>query len=284
MSAEGRRRRGGDSARGRNRRAGRASSPGGGGLGTVAGPSDAAPARRRAPRELVLLTCEHGGHRVPADQARLFRGRAGLLRSHRGWDPGALELARQLARRLPAPLVASTVSRLVVDLNRSPGHPRLYSERTRELDAAARRRLLDRYYHPHRARVLSQLERLGRRAPRVVHIAVHSFVAVLDGVPRKADIGLLYDPRRRAEAEFARAWKRTLRREDPTLRVLANHPYRGDSDGLTTSLRKLHPDSRYLGIELEVSQALVESGARRWREVRALLVRSLQALLDQRRP
>jgi predicted N-formylglutamate amidohydrolase len=238
------------------------------------------PGRERG-RDALLLTCEHGGQRVPASCAHLFRGARRLLESHRGWDPGALQLARQLARSLDAPLVAATLSRLVVDLNRSAGHPRLLSERTRLLTSAERYRLLARHYHPHRARVLDRLTRLQARGRRVVHVAVHSFTPVLDGVPRRADIGLLYDPRRREEAAFARRWSRALRAADPSLRVLANHPYRGDSDGLTTSLRKLHPETLYLGLELEVNQALLAAGPRRWREVRALLTATLRAALGR---
>jgi predicted N-formylglutamate amidohydrolase len=238
------------------------------------------PRASRRGGDALLVTCEHGGNRVPASCASRFRGARRLLDSHRGWDPGALQLARQISRRLRAPLVAATISRLVVDLNRSPGHPRLLSERTCALDASARHHLLARHYHPHRAKVLDELTRLQVRGRRVVHVAVHSFTPVLDGVRRRADVGLLYDPRRREEAAFARRWSRALRAADPTLRVLANHPYRGDADGLTTSLRKLHPEVRYLGIELEVNQALLAAGPRRWREVRALLVETLRGVLQ----
>ena len=70
-----------------------------------------------------LITCEHGGNRVPAPYRRLFRGRRALLDSHRGYDPGALVMARALAAAFTAPLVTSTVSRLLIDLNRSTGHP-----------------------------------------------------------------------------------------------------------------------------------------------------------------
>ena len=58
--------------------------------------------------DFVLLTCEHGGNRVPAEFARLFRGKRNLLDSHRGYDPGALELARTCARRLKVPLHFAT--------------------------------------------------------------------------------------------------------------------------------------------------------------------------------
>ena len=105
----------------------------------------------------VLLTCEHGGAEVPAKYRGLFRSRAAqsALRSHRGSDHGALWLAKTLQRSLRAPLLASTVTRLLVDLNRSLGHPQLFSEFSRPLDPAARVSLLESLYYPHRDRVES---------------------------------------------------------------------------------------------------------------------------------
>ena len=108
----------------------------------------------------LVITCEHGGNRIPAPYRQLFRAHQALLDSHRGYDPGALTMARALAMAFAAPLVASTVSRLLVDLNRSVGHPRLHSEATRKAPAEMRERILKRYYQPYRA----QAERFVRQA------------------------------------------------------------------------------------------------------------------------
>ena len=67
----------------------------------------------------LVVTCEHGGNRIPAPYRDLFHAHDALLDSHLGYDLGALNLARALAKAFAAPLVASTVSRLLVDLNRS---------------------------------------------------------------------------------------------------------------------------------------------------------------------
>ncbi len=79
----------------------------------------------------LVITCEHGRNRIPVYRD-LFHGHQGLLESHRGYDSGALVMGRALAAAFAAPLVASTVSRLLVDLNRSVGHTRLHSEATRK--------------------------------------------------------------------------------------------------------------------------------------------------------
>jgi predicted N-formylglutamate amidohydrolase len=215
----------------------------------------------------VVLSCEHGGNRVPARWRDRFKGSQTLLRSHRGWDPGALPLARSLARRLGAPLIASTMTRLLIEPNRSLGHPRLFSELTRSLPEAERDLLVERYWRPHRARVEASVRDALRRASsrgaigperRVLHLAVHSFTPELDGRVRDVDVGVLYDPARPRELAFCRDWIRRLRNSLPDLRVWANRPYRGSSDGLTTHLRGVL-GARYLGVELEVSQGLMAS-------------------------
>ena len=48
----------------------------------------------------LLLTCEHGGNRIPPEYRALFRGATAALASHRGWDPGALALARRLGLKI----------------------------------------------------------------------------------------------------------------------------------------------------------------------------------------
>ncbi len=36
----------------------------------------------------IVITCEHGGNRVPKLYRELFHGQRRLLESHRGYDPG----------------------------------------------------------------------------------------------------------------------------------------------------------------------------------------------------
>ena len=151
--------------------------------------------------DAFIVTCEHGGNRVPAPYRRLFRGQRALLDSHRGYDPGSLVMAKALASAWRAPLVASTVSRLVVDLNRSIGHPQLFSAVTRGAPPETRAQIVDQHYRPHREQVERLVGQAVSRGDRVIHIASHSFTAELDGRVRGADVGLLYDPGRRGEVE-----------------------------------------------------------------------------------
>lgn len=229
----------------------------------------------------LIVTCEHGGNRVPAEYRHLFDGWERVLASHAGHDPGALDLARDMAKAFDAPLVSSTTSRLLIELNRSPGHPKRWSERTRDLPQADKERILARYYLPYRRAVRGHIDAVLRSGQRVLHVSSHSFTPVLDGVVRQTDIGVLYDPQRAPERALAERWAALLRQHVAPLRVRRNYPYRGISDGLTTFLRRSLAPELYSGIELEVNQkhTLGEAGA--WRRLRASVVAAVRDLLAE---
>jgi len=226
--------------------------------------------------DTFIISCEHGGNRIPAPYRRLFRGQRALLDSHRGYDPGSLVMAKALASTCRAPLVASTISRLLIDLNRSIGHPQLFSAVTRGAPAQTRAQIVDEYYRPYRVQVERLVRQAVSRGHRVIHISSHSFTAELDGKVRGTDVGLLYHPARRGEAEVCARWKESLAASAPELRVRRNYPYTGKGDGLTSHLRLRFEQSDYVGIELEVNQSIVVAAGRRWTALRRLLIDSLR--------
>lgn len=207
-----------------------------------------------AARRQLLFTCEHGGKRIPSRYLRLFVGHERLLESHRGYDRGALWLARRLARAFGAPLFAATTSRLLVDLNRSLHNRHVFSSVTRVLRRHERDDIVARHYVPHRYRVEQHVRALIDRHVQVVHLAIHSFTPRLAGRTRNADVGLLYDSRRPSERDFCVRWQAVLQSVAPHLHIRRNYPYRGSDDGFTTHLRCLYPAADYLGIELEINQ------------------------------
>jgi predicted N-formylglutamate amidohydrolase len=227
----------------------------------------------------LLITCEHGGNRIPAQYWPLFRQHRRALESHRGYDPGALALARDFAKAFKAELVYSTTSRLLVELNRSPRHRQILSEATRHLTAEERERLLQRYYWPYRNWVEAQVSEAVKSGERVLHLSSHSFTPRLNGTVRRADIGLLYDPRRPRERELCLTWQRAIEAASPDLVVRRNYPYRGSGDGLTTHLRRLHANGQYGGIELEVNQKYTLGDPAAWRALRKVLVNTLGQVL-----
>lgn len=227
----------------------------------------------------LILTCEHAGNDVPREYASLFQGRRRLLRSHRGYDPGALDLARHLARYLKTPLLAATVTRLLVELNRSLHHRALFSDCVASLDSRARAKVLEQHYHPHRRKVLSAIQSAVARDATALHISVHTFTPRRNGQLRTADVGLLYDPARRGERNFCERWRKELLARRPALRVRRNYPYLGKADGLTTFLRRQFPARQYLGIELEVNQRWVPATAQ-WKNLQQIVAQSLAASLQ----
>lgn len=231
----------------------------------------------------LVVSCEHGGNRIPARYGPLFAGQRATLDSHAGYDIGALAVARDIAATLadavPTSLVYATASRLLVDLNRSVGHPRLHGTAIRGLPPAARASIVRRYHAPYRERVRRAVAQAVDGGRRVVHVSCHSFSPSLGGKVRDADIGLLFDPGRAKEVVLARQWRAALWRAQPALRIRMNFPYRGTADGVTTALRREFRGADYLGIELEVNQIHPTANGRRWRALRRLLAETLvQAL------
>ena len=218
-------------------------------------------------QNLVVISCEHGGRAVPGAYASLLAGHESVLDSHRGWDPGALTLGRRMANALGVPLHAATTTRLLVELNRSMGHPQLFSEFTRSLPPAQRLEIIRRHYRPHRDAVEGAVARHIAAGYRVIHIASHSFTPVMHGVPRRA-----------GEKAFAAAWLMNFATRRPALRLRRNYPYQGRADGLMSLLRKRFADDCYVGIELEVNQGFALAGGKPWAELQQALSESLAAV------
>ena len=227
----------------------------------------------------MLVSCEHGGNRVPLPYRPLFRGLKRALKTHRGYDFGALLMAREMSAAFEAPLVASTVTRLLVDLNRSIGHPRLHVEAVRNASREQRQRILADHYLPYRAQAENLVRKAIARGRRVIHISSHSFTPELNGKVRTADVGLLYDPARPGEVRMCETWKAALERASPELRIRRNYPYSGKDDGFIPYLRRRYRPATYVGIEIEINQSIVVGPPRRWAELRARIIESLRVAL-----
>jgi predicted N-formylglutamate amidohydrolase len=222
--------------------------------------------RSLSPHQLVV-SCEHASNRLPARYGTLGLPRR-RLSSHIAWDAGARRVARYCASRLGCAFHAGRYSRLLIDLNRSLHHPKLipqesfgvrvpYNVGISEDERWARIR---RYYEPYRSRIFRDIEHVIGRYGTCVHLSVHSFTPRLARQLRRADIGILYDPRRPLESQLARWLTADLKERGYHTR--RNYPYRGTSDGFTTYCRGVFPASAYLGIEIEINQARLERSSR----------------------
>lgn len=225
----------------------------------------------------VILSCEHATNKVPDQYRPLLADCLDQLSTHRGYDPGALDFAKLLAERLAAPLFAGSISRLLVDLNRSLRNRRTPPVR-RSCDLSSRELLIN-YYLSYRQQIDETISQYVRQGQTVVHISIHSFTPELDGIVRNADIGFLYDPGRLTEKEFCDKWRSALAARDHSWRLRRNYPYRGVNDGLVRALRQKYPAHYYLGIELEINQIYPLERTTDWLRLQQQLLESLVAVL-----
>lgn len=208
-------------------------------------------------KRTIIITCEHAGNDVPKHLAKYFQGHEATRHTHRGWDPGAWEVAATLATALNVPLFGTFVSRLVIEANRSRESRELFSEFTNGISKDEKEQLLQDYYLPYRTNVESVIR---HQSKPVTHLSIHSFTPVWNGTVRDVDIGLLFDPARKNELEFCGQLQIVLQKENPALAIKHNAPYKGTDDGFTTYLRTRFDDSDYLGIEVEINQTFFENG------------------------
>lgn len=205
-----------------------------------------------------LVTCEHSSSFVPERERSWFQAPASVLKSHRGWDMGAAQVAETLAKKLNADLVHGRHTRLICDLNRTADHKDLFSEYSKNLSSTEKQRLVKTYHEPHWKRVDKIVSDSIKKGFRIVHLGVHSFTPVFDGYERPTDLGLLYDPSKDSEKSLARSWRTALQGLN-SYQIHLNRPYRGDGNGLISDLRTLYPSKRYLGFEIELNQKRLRS-------------------------
>ena len=203
----------------------------------------------------LVLTCEHGGNKIPKQYQTLFSDET-ALHSHRGYDLGALDAFKGL-KSLADVSKYSETSRLLIELNRSLHHKNLFSEYSKVLSKPDKEDLISNYYLKYRNEIETTIKNFIKENHKVLHLSVHSFTPNLNGTKRNCDIGLLYDSRKKEEENFCKQLKNELLQRDKKLNIRFNYPYLGKADGFTTYLRKQFPIN-YLGIELEINQKFAE--------------------------
>lgn len=229
---------------------------------------------QKAKSPALMLTCEHACNKVPAAFKNAVP--AEVLESHRGYDIGARLVYRKLVNfAKPEFHCEGKFSRLFVDLNRSITNKSAFSEFYDTLEARDKasaektKAQATAYWQEYRAAIekfvasslsspkrTSLKNRVAKSEPEIVHLGIHSFTPTLNGKVRNTDIGILYDPARPQERAYANVIKAEIKRLYPAMKVRFNYPYKGSSDGLTTTLRKKF-GPQYAGIEIEINQKLL---------------------------
>jgi predicted N-formylglutamate amidohydrolase len=236
---------------------------------TIAGTADAG----------IVLLCDHASNAIPAEYEHLGMTTAQLGR-HIAYDIGAAGVTRGLAAALGVPAVLSTFSRLLIDPNRGRDDPTMVmrlSDRAVvpgnaliDEDEIARR--VDLYYDPYHSAITAQIEACIAAGKPPVLFSVHSFTPVWHDVPRRWQVGVLWD----RDPRFAVPLIEALETEGD-LEVGDNEPYRGSLKG---DCLHRHGTGRGLAHALiEIRQDLIadDDGVASWVERLARLVPPLMA-------
>jgi predicted N-formylglutamate amidohydrolase len=205
----------------------------------------------------IVLTCEHATNRLPSSRGLGALERE-ILASHWGWDIGAWDLARDLARRLRTSAIGGRWSRLLIDLNRRVDDPSLIRRTAgaeelpwnRDVDAKETERRVLAYHSPYHAEVDRLILRRLVRGIRPLVFAVHSFTPEYDGRIRRFDTGVLYERHR----GLAHRLGRNLRRAGLSVRY--NQPYSGVA-GMMYAVDRHGSHHRLPCLELEIRQDLL---------------------------
>ncbi len=225
-----------------------------------------------------VIVCDHASNRIPDPYGDLGLTPA-QRQMHVAWDPGALNVSRELVRLLDAPLVHSTVSRLVIDCNRTYDAPDLIpvvSERVaiaanHDIGEDERRHRFERFHTPFHNAIRAVLDARRAAGRETVLVAMHSFTPVYLDVARPWPIGLIHG----RDVRYTAALRDALQQEQGTMPVGWNEPYAA-LNGVTYTLEH-HGDGRDLQstmIEIRHDGILSPEGVLRWADI---LARTLEA-------
>lgn len=234
-------------------------------------------------RSPFVLVCDHASNRIPTPYGNLGLTPVQRL-MHIAWDPGALAVSQGLVSLLDAPLVHSTVSRLIIDCNRDVGSPELIRTLSEDTMIAAnigvspeeRQKRIAAYHVPFHQAIETLLDRRQARKQQTIFIAMHSFTPVYLGVARPWPIGLIHG----IDTGFSLSLFDALKAEEPDMEVGWNEPYAALT-GVTLTLEK-HGDGRGLDasmIEIRNNEILEPAGVALWT---ARLARCLEAAREGR--
>ena len=186
-----------------------------------------------------LLVCDH------ASNAMVER------EHHTAYDIGAAGVTRRLAELLDSPAIYSSVSRLIIDCNRTPAAD--------DPNVAA-------YFTPYHDAIEAAVEAMGDP----VFLSIHSMTPELDGVARPWQIALSsYTDRRLTDPVLAAL------RAFGDITVGDNEPYDIDpAVDYTTPVHAIRRGLLHLQVEFRQDEVATEAGQLWWAErfAQALLV------------
>ncbi len=226
-----------------------------------------------------VIICDHASNRIPEELDDLGLPEE-LIGLHIAWDPGALPVARDTARRLDAPLCWPDISRLVIDCNRAPDAKDLVLATSegrevpgnRALTPAEKRNRLTAVHAPYHDAIGELLARRKAAGIPTALVAIHSFTPVYLGRSRPWQVGVVFGEDRRLADPIIRKLK-----ADAALTVGVNEPYSPD-DGVYYTLRR-HAGAGALPsvmIEIRSDEIADEASQRAWSDRLTVILESVK--------
>lgn len=220
----------------------------------------------------VLLVCEHASHHIPERYAGLGMTDADKM-SHAAWDPGACAVAERMSEILDAPLLVSTVSRLVYDCNRPPtsaGAIRAISEQIAvpgnvSLTTAEQIERVEMVYEPFKQMLTKTIKSF---ALSPILVTIHSFTRTYNDKRRDVDIGFIHD----VDARLAKTMV-DMSGQRLGLKYAMNEPY-SKADEVAHTLELHGTDNGLVNVMVEICNDLIETT-----EQQALIAQMLVDLL-----
>jgi predicted N-formylglutamate amidohydrolase len=184
----------------------------------------------------LLFLCDHAANALPPEFHKDGMGHLGLaaelFETHIAYDIGAAQATRALAASYGAPAILGRWSRLLIDLNRGPDDPTLVMKLSdgaiipgnRDAGPEEIARRIAAFHAPYHAAIAAELDRMGDTA---VVVSIHSFTPSWKKVPRRWEVGVLYDRDTRLASPLM------ARLAEAGFTVGDNEPYTGALEGDT---------------------------------------------------
>jgi predicted N-formylglutamate amidohydrolase len=219
-------------------------------------------------RSPFVIAVDHASNHIPEPWGDLGLSPSERIR-HIAWDPGALGVAMELSSALDAPIVHSTVSRLVIDCNRDIDAPDLVpkvSELTAipgnaKVTGEDRERRIAFAHAPFHSAIDALLDRRAADDVETILVCLHSFTPIFKGAQRPWPIGLIHG----SDTRYTERLRDALSADAPGLNIGWNEPYSA-LNGVTYTLEH-HGDARGLTatmIEIRQNEILEPSGVSLW--------------------
>ncbi|MBT3915008.1 MAG: N-formylglutamate amidohydrolase [Rhodospirillaceae bacterium] len=249
------------------------------------GPSDPAPFELLNPssEKPMLLVCDHASKAVPSGMNNLGLEEA-TMNLHVGWDIGAAEVARRLAKDLNCMAVLAGYSRLVIDNNRQPGDPTgipaasddIIIPGNQDLSEAEQIARTDQFFWPYHHAITEAIAHLWRNGLPPAVFSVHTFTPSMNGEDRLWHIGVLWnrDPR------MAEPLIQKLRDHGEGFHVGDNQPYSGKDIAFSLDMHAGGAGLPHCAVEIRQDLVTSPSGAEFWAEVLSEVLRDILSIDD----